>query len=248
MRMDDFPVSAQSGVKVGIGAGADRTNVEMSAAAFPENAVVYDDPCALVDDLVEGRIDAAVRGSMSSSVLLPLLKKDLGLPELERIVILETEGGRTFCMAPVGIDEGWTYRQKLDLVMNCIPLLERLGMGGRIAVMSGGRVDDKGRNDMVDTTIDDGLALVDELRSRGFDAYDAQILIEDIVGKADLVIAPEGISGNLLFRTLHFIAGYSALGAPVVNTDKVFVDTSRAKTDYRDSIALAMKLCGIRRG
>lgn len=229
-------------VKVGIGASGDRTNVEKSAAAFPGNVIIYDDPGSLVSDLVEGRIDAALRGNMSSSVLLPLLKKALGLPELERVVLLQPEGGRLFCMAPVGIDEGWTYKQKHGLVKNCMPLLKRLGMGDRIAIMSGGRVDDKGRNDMVDMTIDDGLALVDELRREGYDAYDAQILIEDIIGEADLVVAPEGISGNLLFRTLHFIAGAAALGAPVVNTDKIFVDTSRAKTDYRDSIALAMKL------
>ena len=45
-----------------------------------------------------------------------------------------------------------------------------------------------------------------------------------------------------MFRTLHFVGGAQALGAPVVNSDKVFVDTSRVKTDYRDSIALARKL------
>ena len=60
--------------------------------------------------------------------------------------------------------------------------------------------------------------------------------------EADFIIAPDGISGNIIFRALHFIAGAKALGAPVINTDKVFVDTSRAKTDYVDSIALAMKL------
>lgn len=41
---------------------------------------------------------------------------------------------------------------------------------------------------------------------------------------------------------MHFIGGAKALGAPVVNADKLFIDTSRAKTDYRDSIALAMRL------
>jgi predicted methyltransferase MtxX (methanogen marker protein 4) len=42
---------------------------------------------------------------------------------------------------------------------------------------------------------------------------------------------------------MHFLAGAGAPGAPLINTDKVFVDTSRAKTDYTDSIVLAMKLC-----
>lgn len=229
-------------VIVGIGAGKDRAPVEYSAAQYPGKVTVYDDPEALVDDLVAGRIDAAVRGNMSSSVVLPLLRAALGLEELERVVILEPAGGRLFCMAPVGIDEGWTKTQKMDIVRKSVPLLRALGLGNRVAVMSGGREDDMGRNDRVDRTIIDAREIVPALRAEGYDAYDAEILLEDIVREADLVIAPDGISGNIIFRALHFIGGAKALGAPVINTDRVFVDTSRAKADYIDSIALAMKL------
>ena len=102
-------------VKVGIGVHGDRTSVEACAKRFPGNVIIYDDADALVDDLVSGKIDAAVRGNMSSSVLLPILKRKLGLPELERIVLLEPKGGRLFCMAPVGIDEGWTLEQNYDV-------------------------------------------------------------------------------------------------------------------------------------
>ena len=242
MYMQELMDSELPDVKVGIGVHGDRTSVEKAASEFPGNVIIYDDADALVDDLISGKIDAAIRGNMSSSVLLPILKRKLGLPELERIVLLQPKGGRLFCMAPVGIDEGWTLEQKHNLVTRCMPLLRRLGMGNRVAVMSGGRCDDKGRNAVVDQTIDDGLALVDMLKKEGYDAYDGQILIENIIGDADLVIAPEGISGNLIFRMMHFLAGADAPGAPLINTDKVFVDTSRAKTDYRDSVVLAMKL------
>ena len=173
---------------------------------------------------------------------VPILKRKLGLDELERVVILEPEGGRLFCMAPVGIDEGWTKEQKLDIVRKSMPLLKALGLGNRVAIMSGGREDDLGRNDRVDRTILDAREIVPALMDEGYDAYDAEILLEDIVREADLVIAPDGISGNIIFRALHFIGGAKALGAPVINTDKIFVDTSRAKTDYVDCIALAMKL------
>ncbi len=60
--------------------------------------------------------------------------------------------------------------------------------------------------------------------------------------EADVIIAPNGIVGNIIFRSMHFIGGCPAYGAPLINTDKVFVDTSRVKTDYTDSIILAMKL------
>ena len=93
-------------VRVGIGAGTDRDAVVRSASAFGENAEVYDDSGRLAADLADGTIDAAVRGSMSSSVLLPKLKEALGLDCIERVVLLEPQGGRMFCLAPVGIDEG----------------------------------------------------------------------------------------------------------------------------------------------
>lgn len=51
----------------------------------------------------------------------------------------------------------------------------------------------------------------------------------------------------MMFRCLHFIAGLDALGAPVMNADRVFVDTTREKTDYTDCILLAMKLAEMRK-
>ncbi len=229
-------------VRVGVGICGDKTCAEKYEKTFPGKIVIYDDPKQFADDFCEGKIDAAIRGNMSSSVLLPLIRDGLGLKELERTVILETANGKMICVAPVGIDEGWTVEQKLNLVRRSVPLLKKLGMGGKVAIMSGGRMDDMGRNSHIDDTIIDAKEIVDILKKEGIDAYDAEILIEDAVKEADLIIAPDGISGNLIFRTLHFIGGAKALGAPVINTNKIFVDTSRAKTDYTDSIALAMKL------
>ncbi|MDR0778572.1 MAG: methanogenesis marker protein Mmp4/MtxX [Methanomassiliicoccaceae archaeon] len=228
-------------VIVGIGRGSERGDVERSAAAF-ENVLIYDDPGEMVCDLKNGSIDAAVRGDMSSSKLLPKIKEDFGLSDIQRTVLLEPVGKKMVFVAPVGIDEGWTVPQKYDLAIKSVELMRRIGMNERIAVMSGGREDDKGRNDTVDRTIDDAAELVKKLRSEGYDAYHAEILIESAVDEADLLIAPDGISGNLIFRTLHFLGNAKALGAPVINMNKVFVDTSRVKTDYRDSIALAMRL------
>ncbi len=230
------------GVKVGIGCNGTSAKVRDSVKGIEGYATVYTDPERLVDDLISGKIDAAVRGDMSSSVLLPILKRKMNVPDLERIVLLEPVGGKLVIAAPVGIDEGWTVEQKYNLAVKSIELMKRLGMGTRIAVMSGGRKDDIGRHPTVDGTIRDALELVDRLNAEGYDAYHAEILIEDAVKDADLIIAPDGISGNLIFRTMHLIGGALALGAPIINIDKVFIDTSRAKKDYKDSIALAMRL------
>ncbi|MBQ7621947.1 MAG: methanogenesis marker protein Mmp4/MtxX [Candidatus Methanomethylophilaceae archaeon] len=206
------------------------------------DVAIYDEPEALIDDLIAGKIDAAIRGDMSSSVLLPIVKQKTGLRGLERIVFLELLNGKMIIMAPVGIDEGWSDEQRIELARQSVKMAKRVGLGTKIAVMSGGRCEDRGRCRAVDTSIDSALNIVKVLRSEGYDAYHSQILIEDAVNNADILIAPQGIVGNIIFRTLHFIGGAKALGAPIVNLDKVFIDTSRVKTDYTDSIALAMRL------
>ena len=228
---------------IGIGRGSDAGTVEKSVEYFGcSNIAIYDKPEELVSDLISGKIDAAVRGDMSSSVLLPIIKETTGLKVLERVVLMEPPGGKLFLMAPVGIDEGWTVLQREELAIRAVGLAEKIGLGKRIAVMSGGRCEDYGRCRAVNRSIDDALILVKMLKNKGYDAYHSQILIEDAVRDADIVIAPEGISGNLLFRSMHLVGNTAALGAPIVNMDRVFIDTSRVKKDYRDSIALALRL------
>ena len=230
-------------VRVGIGRGTTNGNVERSVLAMEgHDIVIYDDPYELAGDLASGKIDAAVRGDISSSVLLPILKSKIGLKSLERAVFMEPLGEKMFILAPVGIDEGWTECQKHDLAVRSVALAKRVGMGSKIAIMSGGRCEDVGRCKVVDKSIESARNLAKKLCDEGYDAYHSQILIENAVKEADIIIAPEGITGNIIFRSLHFIGGVKALGAPVINTGKVFIDTSRAKTDYRDSLALAMML------
>jgi len=96
----------------------------------------------------------------------------------------------------------------------------------------------------VDRTMEDAARLAASCESMGIEASDRQILIEDAAKDCNLIIAPDGISGNLIFRTLHFLGDGKAMGAVVLNIDKVFVDTSRAKTSYLDPIALASAMVG----
>lgn len=230
-------------VRVGIGRGSDCGNVERSVRGMEGcDVVIYDDPEEFMDDFMAGELDAAIRGDMSSSKLLPILKEKTGIRNLERVAFMEPIDSKMFILAPVGIDEGWTPDQKYDMAVRSVELARKVGMGSRIAIMSGGRCEDVGRCKVVDDSIENAMNLVKRLVDDGYNAYHSQILLENAVREADIIIAPEGIIGNIIFRSLHFVGGAEALGAPVVNMDRVFVDTSRAKYDYRDSIALAMLL------
>jgi putative methanogen marker protein 4 len=233
-------------VRVGIGVGADKEKVELSkqtAERFGfKNISVYDDAVALATDLKAGRIDAAVRGDLGSNDAMAAVRKAFGVDKVLRAAFMEPSGGRMFLLAPVGIDEGWSVDEKIELAVLGNAVLSKMGISPVIGIMSGGRASDKGRMEEIDRTIDIACEVVKTLRSQGIDARDVQILIEDAAKECDMVIAPDGISGNLIFRTLHFLGGGKALGAPILNIDRVYIDTSRAKQSYFDSIVLAASM------
>jgi putative methanogen marker protein 4 len=192
---------------------------------------------ALVDDLASGRIDAAVRGTLPSNATLKALKKAMGVDHLERIALLETVYGKKFLFTPVGVDEGWTVAEKLELIKKGRTIAKKFGLPGKVGVLSGGRLGDIGRHPQVDTSMAEA-----ELVARLSDSVHCEILIEDAIETCGLIIAPDGISGNLAFRTLVFLGGGHGHGAPVVNISRIFVDTSRASPDYTNALLLAASL------
>lgn len=205
-----------------------------------KNFTVVEGRCpeqALVDDLAAGKIDAAVRGTLPSNATLKALKAAMGVDHLERIALLETARGKKFLLTPVGVDEGWTVQEKVALIEKGRVIARKFGLPEKAGVLSGGRLEDIGRHRQVDASMADA-----ELVARLSGAVHCEILIEDAIESCGLIIAPDGISGNLIFRTLTFLGAGYAHGAPVVNISRIFVDTSRASPNYANALLLAVSL------
>ncbi len=249
MRTSDliFSKARNPSLKVGIGADSDkRDKVDFSAREATRKGFgkveVFTDAKELIEALREGRIDAAIRGDLDSNLSMRTVKKLFGVDRILRVALLQPQHGPLFFLAPVGVDEGWTVEEKLEFIELIARLLKSLGVRPKVGVMSGGRNTDRGRSEIVDRSINEAEEVARLALARGFDCINAEILIEDAARNCNVVIAPDGISGNLIFRTLHFLGEGKASGAPILNIDAVFVDTSRAKGDYIDSIALACAL------
>ena len=52
-------------------------------------------------------------------------------------------------------------------------------------------------------------------------------------------MAPNGICGNLIFRTLNFLGAGKAVGAPYMGIEKPLIDVSRSMSEFSDAIAFA---------
>jgi len=234
--------------RIGVGAKGEKARFRKVASRAEKlgigEVVIFEDSDELASALREGRIDAAVRGNLDSAVAMKAVKDTFAVRKILRMALLQPARGPLFFFAPVGVDEGWTVEEKVELIELGRKLMMRLDVEPKVGILSGGRHGDRGRHPVVDRTLSDAEEIVRRAVEMGYDAKDCEILIENAVEDRNMIIAPDGISGNLIFRTLHFLGGGRALGAPILNIDRVFVDTSRAKRSYLDSIALASALTG----
>jgi len=175
-------------------------------------------------------ISCVVRGSLGSSKFIQSLKTSLNISEIARLALLETHKGQQFFFGPVGIDECNNIKSKKIFLEKAIRILEALKLKPKISILSGGRVGDIGRNPDVDKTINEAKELVDyfKLEHPKLEINHTEILIEKaIIDKFNLLIAPNGISGNLIYRTLVHLGGGKAYGAIYMDIGHIIIDTSR---------------------
>ena len=240
-----------SNIKIAIGVYREREGYDVKIYNAKEmlkenvNIIVVDEGENTERKLVEmgekNRVDAVVRGTARASKVIKLLKEKYS--PIARLAVLETKN-RMFILVPVGVDEGDILSEKIFIVEEAVKLAKKLGMGEKVGVISGGRKSDLGRSKKVDDSIVEAEFLTNYLRDLGFDVEHYEILIEDAIKEANIIVAPNGITGNLIFRTLCYLGDGKEYGAPIAGLPFIFVDTSRAQTveGYVRAINLAYKL------
>ncbi len=186
----------------------------------------------LIELLKNGEVYSAIRGTTRASKFLEVLREG---QKTYRIAVLETAKNELFLLSPVGVDEGKTVKEKLKLIEYSKQLAEKLEISKGVAVLAGGRYGDIGR----DLEVDISLASA-ELVAKLSGGKNYEILLEDAV-KEGIVIAPDGISGNLIFRALCYLGDGKEYGAVYYGIPYRIVDTSRNQSaeGFARAIALA---------
>jgi putative methanogen marker protein 4 len=196
----------------------------------------------LVRLLAEGEIDGAVRGNLPAGRSMRAVAEQFNV-RVRRLALLELSGW-AFLLGPVGIDEGESLPDRLELLLGGAKFLQGMGLLAKGAVLSGGRIEDQGRCERVDRSLAEGELIAARAQDAGLEAKHKGILIESCQGD-DIVIAPDGICGNLIFRTLLLLCKAQSYGAPVL-MDRVFVDSSRARVGYDGPVMLASAMVGMK--
>ncbi|MHA2281763.1 MAG: methanogenesis marker protein Mmp4/MtxX [Promethearchaeota archaeon] len=184
----------------------------------------------IFESLTSNTIDAIIRGSLSSNKFLGNLRKFLKIQITNRLALLETVDGHQFFFGPVGIDECNNLVEKLEFIEYTLKQFELLNIKPNISILSGGRLGDIGRDDKIDKSIRDGEKIVEIMNEKypSLLINHHEILIEDaVMNKSNLILAPDGISGNLIYRTLVHLGGGKAYGAIYMGMKEIIIDTSR---------------------
>lgn len=226
-------------MKIAIGLGENK-NVLKAIDQFPYKINIARTNTELLDYLNNPEIDGVIRGSLKSNMIKDLKKEN---PDIFRASLLEINN-QPILLTPVGIDEGDTYNSKINIIEECSKTMQKLGYKPKIALISGGRQDDKGRSQKIDESINECEKIVQQLGAK-YNIKHYYILIEEAIkDKANIIITPDGIIGNLIFRSLVLVAGIKSNGALTLNQPKLFIDTSRSQSiqGYVNSIKLMEKL------
>lgn len=214
-------------MKIAAGVGKNKEIIEASKEVDFE-VILTESEDDLIDMLLNDKVDAAIRGSLSASKILNVLKDKYG-NEIFRASFLEVNGHK-FLLAPVGIDEGDSLAQKVKIIELGAEFLLKLGIEPKIAILSGGRPQDIGRSQKIDSSIEEGEHITRIIKGK-YSVKHYFILIEDAIkDNVNFILAPDGISGNLIFRTLAFLGSGESHGAITLGIDEIFIDTSRSQS------------------
>jgi len=204
--------------------------------------LIYSDE-DLVKSVLDDNIDAVIRGSLPASNIMQELKQHY--PNLSRATYVNGEEYE-FLLSPVGIDEGNTVEERYEIALNCIEFLKEVGKKPKIAVLAEGREDDFGRGSEVSNSITESKKLTELIKENTTEEVENFfILIEKAIkSKSNVIIAPNGRVGNIIFRTLVLLSSWPSYGAVTFGIDRVYIDTSRDQSidGYVRSLTLAEEL------
>ena len=232
-------------IAIGIG---DNKNILNAIDTFDDKNIdfklIYDD-AELIDSILNPEIDAVIRGSLPASKVMKNLKSRFNDKFIFRATYIIDKDDE-FLLTPVGIDEGNTIENKLKIAIECGNFLEKQKIKPKIAVLADGRKGDYGRSKRISESIDESEKLTSLIKEKtSFNVKNYYILIEKAIeDKCNVIIAPDGIFGNVLFRSLILINSWPSYGAVTFGLSDKYIDTSReqSKEGYVRAIELAYKL------
>jgi len=214
-----------------------------------------------VERVGTGEIQALMKGALSTSIYLkPILHKDNKLVStlLNHLSIFEVPGYPKLLMATdVALNIKPSLQEKLSIIENTRQACRRLGYEQprfayvcAVEKVNPGKMPETeeaavlaqmaARRQLGDLIFDGPLALDNAISPR---SLEIKKISSPVAGQADVILVPEIIAGNILYKSLVYLARAQVAGV-IVGARVPIVLTSRADDDWSKyySILLALVL------
>ena len=239
----------------------DISNFEIVDAAFSN-----DSASKAVDLVREGRAEALMKGSLHTDELMAaVVRRDTGLRTARRIshcFIMDVPGhDQPLIITDAAVNIAPDLKAKVDIVQNAIDLAHALGSKEvRVAILSAMesvnpdvpstleaaalcKMADRGQ--ITGGILDGPLALDNAI---SLEAAAIKKIASPVAGRANVLVVPDLEAGNMLAKSLSFLAGADAAGI-VLGAKVPIILTSRADEEIARlaSCAVAQLLVAARR-
>lgn len=212
--------------------------------------VISDNPeRKLPEILVNGEVDALIRGTIDDFKTSEAYAELIGKEKMQKMIILgllEDVHGRQFFINTGHNTDGWTIEEKIRACEGIAKFLkEELEVEPKIAIMTGRRSETyerkKDSNDEIDKilnkTYEDAEEVVKKLTEKGINAKNYSIEIETALKEGcNIIVPPNGMVANQIFRTLVFLGGGKILTASAANLPHILEGGSRSEKDFLNHI------------
>ncbi len=205
----------------------------------------------------EGRAEALMKGSLHTDELMgAVVRRDTGLRTARRIshcFVMDVPGHRdALIISDAAVNIAPSLRDKVDIVQNAIDLARDLGSPEvRVAILSAMetvnpdvpstleaaalcKMADRGQ--ITGAVLDGPLALDNAISE---EAARIKKIVSPVAGRANVLVVPDLEAGNMLAKSLSFLAGADAAGI-VLGARVPIILTSRA-----DSLTTRLASCAV---
>jgi phosphate acetyltransferase len=210
-----------------------------------------------VELVAQGKAEALMKGSLHTDELMAeVVKKDTGLRTARRIshcFVMDVPGHEdALIISDAAVNIAPTLEDKVDIVQNAIDLARALRAPEiRVAILSAMET----VNPKVPSTVEaaalckmadrgqitggilDGPLALDNAIS--LEAAEIKKIVSPVAGRANVLIVPDLEAGNMLAKSLSFLAGADAAGV-VLGAKVPIILTSRA-----DSVEARLASCAV---
>ena len=236
---------------------AKRAELDISGFPLVESEHSHDSAAKAVELVREGKAEALMKGSLHTDELMgAVVARDTGIRTARRIshcFVMDVPGhGEPLIVSDAAINIAPDLADKVDIVQNAIDLGHALGFEEvRVAILSAMET----VNPKVPSTIEaaalckmadrgqitggvlDGPLALDNAISE--EAAAIKHIVSPVAGRANVLVVPDLEAGNMLAKSLTFLAGADAAGI-VLGARVPIILTSRA-----DSLTARLASCAV---